>query len=72
AANLPSDGGYAVKVLAEHARLKAVVGGKRAPDSRLYASRTTSPAIPASLPASTSSKESDEKVAEKVALLGES
>ncbi|MEO7231742.1 MAG: lytic transglycosylase domain-containing protein [Polaromonas sp.] len=72
AANLPSDGGYAVKVMAEHARLKAVVGAKHAPASRLFASHTTSPSVPASLPTKTSSKASDEKVAEKVALLGES
>ncbi len=31
AANLPDDGGYASKVMAEHARLLAVVGGKSAP-----------------------------------------
>lgn len=31
AANLPDDGGYASKVLAEHARLQAVMGGKRMP-----------------------------------------
>ena len=37
AANLESDGGYAGKVMAEHARLLAVVGGKRPPTSRLYA-----------------------------------
>ena len=31
AANLPDDGGYASKVMAEHARLLEVVGGKSAP-----------------------------------------
>ena len=33
AANMENDGGYASKVLAEHARLLAVVGGKQMPQS---------------------------------------
>ena len=37
AANLQSDGGYAGKVMAEHARLIAVVGGKRPAPLRLAA-----------------------------------
>jgi len=37
AANLPSDGGYAAKVLAEHFRLKQVVAGARKPSSLLSA-----------------------------------
>ena len=58
AANLPDDGGYANKVLAEHARLTAVMGGKQpAPAApRLVASpstqTTTTPTpSPARLPA---------------------
>ena len=31
AANMPDDGGYTNKVMAEHARLQAVVGGKQMP-----------------------------------------
>ena len=72
AANLPSDGGYASKVMAERNRLLAVVGGKRPPTSRLYASPAPSRAIPVSLPANTSAQKSNENAAEKVALLGES
>ncbi|MDB5886952.1 MAG: Lytic transglycosylase, catalytic [Polaromonas sp.] len=37
AANLPSDGGYASKVMAERARLLDVVGGRRPPAPRLVA-----------------------------------
>ena len=72
AANLPSDGGYASKVMAERDRLLAVVGGKRPPTSRLYASPAPSRPIPVSLPANTSAQKSNENAAEKVALLGES
>jgi hypothetical protein len=67
AANLASDGGYAAKVMAEHARLKAVA------DGGLFASNRPSHAIPVSLSTSPSAKESDEKAAaERGALLGES
>ncbi len=72
AANLPSDGGYASKVMAERDRLLAVVGGKRPPTSRLYASPAPSRPIPVSLPANTSAQKSNENAAEKVALLGQS
>ena len=54
AANLPSDGGYANKVMAEHARLLAVAGGKRAPSTPYFAApgnATTQP-IPVALPPS--------------------
>lgn len=73
AANLPSDGGYAVKVLAEHARLQAVVGGKSPPTTRVMAVAPAPAAVPAlrkttvlrpSAPAQDDS--------ERVALLGES
>ena len=72
AANLPSDGGYASKVMAERDRLLAVVAGKRPPTSRLYASPAPSRAIPVSLPANASAQKSNENAAEKVALLGQS
>lgn len=73
AANLESDGGYAGKVMAEHARLLAVVGGKRPPTSRQYASPAPLRPIPVSLPANASARqESNEKPAEEVALLGQS
>ena len=61
AANLADDGGYAGKVMAEHARLLAVVGGKRAP----AASRLLPPA-PKLL------QSSDKASSEKVASLGAS
>jgi hypothetical protein len=72
AANLESDGGYASKVMAEHARLLAVVGGKRPPTSRLYASPAPSRPIPVSLPANASALEPNEKAAEEVAMLSQS
>ncbi|CAN5275340.1 hypothetical protein BH10PSE16_BH10PSE16_28130 [soil metagenome] len=73
AANLESDGGYARKVMAEHARLLAVVSGKRPPTtSRFFASPAPSHAIPVSLPASASAQPLIEKSAEDVALLSQS
>ena len=56
AANLPSDGGYAGKVMAEHARLSAVLGGKQPPAAKPTAPRiiaTPGPRapIPVSVPA---------------------
>lgn len=68
AANLESDGGYAAKVMAEHARLLAVAGG-RAP---AYAPAVRPPlAIPASLPA-TAGEQPQEKPLDKVASLATS
>ena len=72
AANLQSDGGYAGKVMAEHARLRAVVGGKRPPDSRFFASPAPSRPIPVSLPKNATAQESGAKTADKVALLDQS
>ena len=72
AANLPSDGGYASKVMAERDRLLAVVAGKGPPASRFYASPAPSRPITVSLPANTSVQKSSENDAEKVALLGQS
>lgn len=49
AANLPDDGGYAAKVLAEHSRLRQVAGTKALPASSyplLAARETTDPAGP--------------------------
>lgn len=73
AANMASDGGYAVKVMAEHARLLAVVGGKRIPTANDFASPVPR-AVPVSLPAKVAPREveSGDKVPEKVALLAPS
>nr|WP_255250110.1 transglycosylase SLT domain-containing protein [Polaromonas sp. AET17H-212] len=70
AANLESDGGYAAKVMAEHARLLAVVSG-RAP---AYMSTVRPPlAIPASLPANTGTDDLPSgKASDKVASLASS
>jgi soluble lytic murein transglycosylase-like protein len=71
AANLESDGGYAAKVMAEHARLLAVVSG-RAP---AYTPAVRPPlAIPASLPAGgpETGETPGEKVNGKVASLATS
>ena len=70
AANLESDGGYAAKVMAEHARLLAVVSG-RAP---VYTPAVRPPlAIPASLPAAPEAGEMPgEKNVGKVASLATS
>jgi Transglycosylase SLT domain len=73
AANLESDDGYAGKVLAEHARLRAVVGGKRPPASRLVASPVPARAAPAPLPNSTTAHEPAAEVStDKLALLEQS
>ena len=71
AANLPSDGGYAAKVLAEHFRLRQVAGGRAAPRSTPAAARmlvtTTQPAKAA--PAGTAPQAAPAATGEKVALL---
>jgi len=72
AANLEDDGGYASKVMAEHARLLAVVGGKRPSTSRSVALPAPSRPIPVSLPAEASSQETNKKSTEDVALLDRS
>jgi hypothetical protein len=46
AANLPDDGGYVVKVLAEHARLKLVVLGRSVPFQTPQAIPVMAPAKP--------------------------
>ncbi|MES2686401.1 MAG: lytic transglycosylase domain-containing protein [Pseudomonadota bacterium] len=66
AANLETDGGYAAKVMAEHARLQAVANG-RAP---AYAPVRPPLAIPASMPVNSENPElSGPKASEKVASL---
>ena len=71
AANLPSDGGYAAKVLAENFRLRQVAGGRAAPRSTPAAPRvlvtTTQPAKAA--PANTVPQPTPAASGEKVALL---
>jgi hypothetical protein len=47
AANLPDDGGYAAKVLAEHARLSQVAGGRAVPTHPVQPIPVLSPAKPA-------------------------
>jgi soluble lytic murein transglycosylase-like protein len=71
AANLESDGGYAAKVMAERARLLAVVGGHAAP---LYSPSLAPPmAIPASIsPQPEGSDRVGEKPSDKVASLATS
>lgn len=59
AANLPDDGGYAGKVLAEHERLRQVAAGRATPT-------TNPPALRAQIPPPV------EPVGQKVALLGDS
>ena len=73
AANMEDDSGYAGKVMAERARLLAVVvGSKRQPPARLFASPAPSRPIPVSLPAKAAPLESGDNLPEKVALLDQS
>ena len=72
AANLADDGGYAGKVMAEHARLLAVATGKRMPSSRFFSLPTPIRPTPAALPAGSTQLESDGKTSDKVALLNQS
>lgn len=73
AANLEDDGGYAGKVMAERARLLAVVvGSKRKPPSRFFASPTPSRIVPVSSPVESAPQEATDKVPEKVAFLDQS
>lgn len=73
AANLEDDGGYAGKVMAERARLLAVVvASKRQPAPRSFGSPTPSRPIPVSLPAKTAPLESADKTSDNMALLDQS
>ena len=56
AANLEGDGGYADKVMAEHARLRQVASGRSVPVGQPPVVRTSTPAEPSAAPA-------DDKVA---------
>lgn len=67
AANLEDDGGYTDKVMAEHARLRAIASGKRLRTSRLFATPAPAHPIPVSLP----KKSSDNKASANIALLEE-
>ena len=67
AANLPDDGGYAAKVLAEHERLRQVAGGRNVPTTP-PALRAQQPAQPIPASATTEAKPGAEG-GQKVALL---
>jgi len=74
AANLPSDGGYAAKVLAEHFRLRQVAGMRAAPSKpaqRVLVTTTAPVAAPAAAiaPAVAPADSAAESTTEKVALL---
>ena len=63
AANLDDDGGYAAKVMAEHARLLAVVAGKRPPTTTQFIAAPSSQGpVPVSFPA----KAQPEKLKDRV------
>jgi len=74
AANLESDGGYAGKVMAERARLLAVVGGQRPPTTtpRIVAAPAPAQTTSVSLPANASIQPSDRKPSQEVAQLDQS
>ena len=73
AANLLDDGGYAGKVMAEHARLLAVVSGKRPPAARSFSAPPPPRTIPVSLPAKPApAVEPTDKPAGQVAFLDQS
>src|SRR5574337_106444 len=59
AANLPDDGGYAAKVLAEHFRLRQIAGERR----------TVKPVLSTKAPAAPETTPSTRPAGEKVALL---
>jgi len=78
AANLPDDGGYAAKVLAEHFRLRQVANGRTVPlqppavpsAPSLLSTQAPAPAIPSTSPAAAAAP--TVAVSEKVALLSDS
>jgi len=77
AANLPDDGGYAAKVLAEHFRLRQVANGRTVPlqppavpSAPSLLSTQAAPAIPSTSPAAAAAP--TVAVSEKVALLSDS
>jgi Transglycosylase SLT domain len=74
AANLADDGGYAGKVLAEHARLTAVMGGKKpeAAAPRVMASPAPAVTAPVQVPAKLTPPAGADKSSDQVATLGQS
>ena len=70
AANLPSDGGYAGKVMAEHARLNAVVGGKNPSTVRVATAAVAGSGVQAPSFKSSALEVTGDKAVDKVALLG--
>lgn len=68
AANLPHDGGYAVKVLSEQNHLRMVAGGKTVAVNARLVSASSPAARPQEAPADASSKAEDKPV-EQIALL---
>ena len=70
AANLPDDGGYAAKVLAEHERLRQVAGGRNVPTTApAPAVRVQQPASPPAATGTTDAKTSPEAAPQKVAMV---
>ena len=70
AANLPDDGGYAAKVLAEHERLRQVAGGRNVPTTTpAPAIRVQQPATPPASTGTTDAKTSPEPAPQKVAMV---
>ena len=65
AANLESDGGYAAKVMAEHARLQAVAGGRAQTYNSSPAMRTRLVVTPSASPIV--DRDADDKASEKIA-----
>ena len=65
AANLESDGGYAAKVMAEHARLQAVAGGRAPTYNASPAMRTRLVVPPSASPIV--DRDADDKASEKIA-----
>ena len=72
AANLDDDGGYASKVMAEHMRLLAVVGGKNLSPFHVTPQQQRPRTIPASLPLTAEPDKTNDKTAENVATLASS
>ena len=70
AANLESDGGYAAKVMAEHARLQAVAGGRAPTYNSSPAMRTRLVVPPSASPVV--DRDADDKASEKIAGLATS
>ena len=70
AGNMEDDGGYAGKVMAEHARLLGVVSGKAV--SPFHSSPSTARTVPASLPAKIEPVDASDKADDKVAALSTS